>query len=82
MKQIWVVLALLAMGTFLLGVPIYKKLSVRPASASLIDRTKRAVEKNPQLQRDWEKAMEDGVLTRSEANAILQKAGEQTEPDD
>jgi hypothetical protein len=47
-----------------------------------MERTKRAVEKNPQLQPDWEKAMEDGVLTRDEAKAILEKAGETVEPED
>ena len=80
-KKIWAVLALLAMASFTLAWPIYKKLSVRPASAALMERTKRAVEKNPQLQPDWDKAMEDGVLTWTEANAILEKAGEKAEPE-
>jgi hypothetical protein len=82
MKQIWATLALLAIAIFILALPIYKKLSLKPASASLMERTKKLVEKNPQLKPDWDKAMEDGVLTWPEANAILEKAGEKAEPED
>jgi hypothetical protein len=81
-KQIWAVLALLAMASLVVAWPIYKKRSLQPASASLVERTKAAVEKNPGLKPDWDKAMEDGVLTRPEANAILEKAGEKPEPGD
>jgi hypothetical protein len=45
------------------GWPIYRKFATRPVSASLFKRTKAAVEKNPNLQADWNKAMEDGILT-------------------
>jgi hypothetical protein len=82
MKQIWASLALLAMVAFILAWPMYKKHTLRAARASLVERTKRVVEKNPYLQPDWDKAMADGVLTWSEANAILQKAGEKAEPED
>ena len=39
------------------------------------------VEQNPQLKPDWDKAMEDGVLTWPEANAILEKVGEKADPE-
>ena len=81
-KQIWAVVALLAMASFTLAWPLYKKFSVKPVGAALMERTKKAVEKNPRLQPDWDRAMEDGVLTWDEANAILEKAGEKAEPED
>jgi hypothetical protein len=82
MKQIWGILALLAMASFILAWPIYKKLYLGAARAALVERTRKVVEKNPHLQPDWDKAMEDGVLTWREADAILQKAGEKAEPED
>ena len=60
-KLIWAVLALVAMACFIAAWPIYKMYSVKPVSASLMERTKQAVEKNPQLKPDWDKAMEDGA---------------------
>jgi hypothetical protein len=47
----------------------------------LIERTKKAVETHPELKPDYDKAMEDGVLTYPEAKAILEKAGEKVEPE-
>jgi hypothetical protein len=82
MKLAWATLALLAMVSLIVAWPIYKKRTLQAARASLIERTRQVVEKNPQLRPDWDKAMEDGVLTWSEANAILQKAGEKAEPED
>jgi hypothetical protein len=61
--------------------PLYKKYHLRAASAAAVERTKRAVDRNPQLKADWDKAMEDGVLTSDEAKAILEKAGEKLEQD-
>jgi len=81
-KTIWVVVALVAMASFIMAWPLYKKFSVKPVGAALMERTRKAVEKNPRLQPDWDRAMEDGVLTWSEANAILEKAGEKTEPEE
>ena len=80
-KKIWAVLALIAMVCFVAAWPIYKKYSIKPVSASLMERTKQAVEKNPQLKPDWDRAMEDGVLTYPEAKEILEKAGEKVEPE-
>jgi hypothetical protein len=83
MKQICATLALMAMVSFVLAWPLYKKLTLKPASAALIERTKKAVEKHPELQADWDRAIkEDGVLTRPKANAILEKAGEKPEPEE
>jgi hypothetical protein len=81
MKFTWATLAVLAMVCFILAWPLYKKRTFQAARASLIERTRLVVEKNPHLQPDWDKAMKDGVLTWSEANAILQKAGEKPEPE-
>ena len=83
MKQVWLILALVAMVGFVTALPLYKKLSIRPASPALVERTKKAVEKNPQLQADWDRAIkDDGVLTVPKARAILEKAGEKAEPED
>ena len=64
------------------GWPVYKKLTLRKASAALIERTKKAVEKHPELHPDYDKAMEDGVLSYDEAKEILEKAGETVGPDE
>ena len=82
-KQIWTVVALVAMVSFIIAWPLYNKLSVKKANAALIERVKKAVKKNPRLQADWDRAIEeDGVLTWPKANAILKKAGEKAEPED
>ena len=82
-KQIWTVVALVAMVSFIIAWPLYNKLSVKKANAALIERVKKAVKKNPRLQTDWDRAIEeDGVLTWPKANAILEKAGEKAEPED
>jgi hypothetical protein len=81
-KRIWAILALLAMASLVVAWPMYKKYNLRPVSAALMERTKKVVEKNPRLQPDWDKAMEDGVLTWPEAKAILEKAGEKADPED
>jgi hypothetical protein len=69
------------MVSFLIGLTLYNKYRLTPVSASLMDRTKGIVEKNPPLQPDWDRAMQDGVLTWPEANAILEKVGEKAEPE-
>jgi hypothetical protein len=81
-KKIVAVVALLAIAMFVVAWPIYKKYSVRAVSPSLLERTRKVVEKNPQLRPDWDNAMEDGVLTWPEAKSILEKAGEKVEPED
>jgi hypothetical protein len=81
-KQVVAVLALVATACLIVAWPMYKKYRLTPASTTLMERTKKAVEKNPRLQPDWDKAMEDGVLTFPEAKAILEKAGEKVEPED
>jgi hypothetical protein len=75
------ILVLVAMACFVVALPIYRKYSLKPASASLRERTKKVVEQNPRLRPDWDRAMEDGVLTWPEANAILEKVGEKAEPE-
>jgi Tfp pilus assembly protein PilE len=84
-KRIWLVLALVSMIMFLVAMPLYKKYNMRAfkeASAALIERTQKAVEKNPQLKADYDKAIqEDGALSWPKANAILEKAGEKPDPE-
>ena len=75
------VLTLLALLPFL-GWPLYKKLTIQKASPALIERTSKAVERHPELKPDYDKAMEDGVLSRDEAKEILEKAGETVRPDE
>jgi hypothetical protein len=80
-KIIGAILGIVAMICFVAAWPIYKLYSIKPASPALIERTKKAVEKNPQLKADYDKAMEDNVLTYPEAKAILEKAGEKVDPE-
>jgi hypothetical protein len=61
--------------------PIWLALKPKPVSAALFERTKAAVQRNPQLRPEWDKAMEDGVLTWQEAKEILERAGEKVEPE-
>ena len=75
------VLVFLALLGFLGGPPLYKMLTLKKASPALIERTKKAVEKHPELKPDYDKAMEDGVLSHDEAKEILEKAGETVGPD-
>ena len=75
------VLMFLALLPFV-GWPIYKKLTLRKASPALIERTKTAVAKHPELKPDYDKAMEDDVLSYDEAKEILEKAGEKVGPDE
>ena len=63
------------------GWPVYKKLTRKKASPALMERTRKAVEKHPELNPDYDKAMEDGVLSYDEAKEILEKAGETVGPD-
>jgi hypothetical protein len=62
--------------------PLWKKLYLKPVSAALFERTKAVVEKNPHLKPDWDRAMEDGVLTWREARDILEKAGQKIDPEE
>ena len=75
------VLTFLALIPFV-GWPVYKYLTLRKPSAAMIERTIKAVEKHPELKPDYDKAMEDGVLSHDEAKAILEKAGETVGPDE
>ena len=75
------VLTLLALLPFL-GWPLYKKLTLKKASPALVERTRKEVEKHPELKPDYDKAMEDDVLSYDEAKAILEKAGETVRPDE
>jgi hypothetical protein len=68
------VLTLLALLPFLFW-PLKK------ASPALIERTRKVVEVHPELKPDYDKAMEDGVLSYDEAKKILEKAGETVGPD-
>jgi len=75
------ILGLMAM-VFLLSWPVWKWIKFRPVSASLYERTKAVVEKNPRLQPAWDIAMQDDVLTWPEAKVILESAGEEAQPEE
>ena len=74
-------LTFLALLPFL-GWPLYKRLTFKKASAALIERTERALEKHPELKSDYDKAIEDGVLSYDKAKELLEKAGETVRPDE
>jgi hypothetical protein len=66
----------------IVGWPVYEKLRVKKASAALIERTRKAIEQHPELKPEYDKAMEDGVLTYDEAKGLLEKSGETVGPDE
>ena len=70
-----VILGIMAM-VFFAAWPVWKWIETKPVSASLYERTKAAVERNPRLQPAWDIAMQDDVLTWREARVILEAAGE------
>ena len=72
----------LALLGFLGGPTLYKKLTLKKASPALIEQTRKVVEKHPELKPDYDKAMEDGVLSYDKAKEILEKAGETVGPDE
>lgn len=77
-KQFGAILCLVAIVSFSLW-PLWKWVSVKPASAALQARTRAAVEKHPELKPAWNIAMEDGVLTQYESKEILEAAGEKVD---
>jgi hypothetical protein len=79
-KRFGAILCLVAIVSFSLW-PLWKWISVTRASAALQERTRAAVEKHPELKPAWNIAMEDGVLTWSEAKEILEAAGEKVDPE-
>ncbi len=76
--QFGAILCLVAIVSFSAW-PLWEWLSVRAANASLQQRTKALVEAHPQLTPAWNIAMQDGVLTWSEAKEIVEGAGEKVE---
>jgi hypothetical protein len=74
-KLVGVVLCI-AVLVFFVSWPVWKWIDNKPVSDSVYERTKAAVDKNPRLQPAWDIAMQDGVLTWSEARVILEAAGE------
>jgi hypothetical protein len=77
---IGVILGVVAVVCFVIAMPLYKKSRVKAVRAELYERTKALVDKNPQLRPEWEKAMEDNVLTWDEAKGIIERAGEKVDP--
>ena len=75
-----VVLGVMAM-VFFASWPVWKALKFKSVSTAMYERTKAAVDANPRLKPAWDIAMEDGVLTWSEAKVILESAGEKIEPE-
>jgi len=74
-KHVGVFLGVVAVTAFVFGRAIYKNLSLGAASAESHERARAAVEKTPALKPDWDKALEDDMLTQVEADDILRKAG-------
>jgi hypothetical protein len=77
-KHVGVLLCLAAMAGFV-SWPVYRYFTVNAASARLQRQTKALVDKNPQLQPAWTIALQDDVLTSTEAKVIVEAAGEKVE---
>jgi hypothetical protein len=75
---IGVVLVLLALLPFVAW-PIWKGLAIKRVSAAVFEKTKALVDQKPELKPMWDDAMDDGVLTFSEAQAIWERAGKKLE---
>lgn len=71
----------MAMASFV-GFPFWKWLYSRSASTALQNRTKALVETNPQLQLAWTIALEDDLLTYSEAKLLVEAAREKVDPNE
>lgn len=80
-KQVGVALALIAMVGFAAFPTIWKYLTFKAASAALLEKTKALVAENPHLQPAWDIAMQDGVLSWSEAKVIIESAGGNVDPE-
>jgi hypothetical protein len=80
-KVLGVILCLVVI-VFFASWPVWRWLNFKPVSASLYERTKGVVEKNPQLRPAWDIALQDEVLTWPEAKVILESAGEKAEPNE
>jgi uncharacterized protein YpmB len=78
-RQIGAVLALVAMVIFASG-SFWYWLRNKAVSAAIQERAADIVRRHPELQTAWDKALEDQVLTQSEADEIAQSAGESLEP--
>lgn len=74
-KQFGVILGLIAIVAFA-SWPFYKWLFIAKANDALRARTQAIVESKPELKPLWDDAMDDDVLTVSEATVIVEKAGE------
>jgi hypothetical protein len=77
-KQMGAILALIAMVVFTL--PLFSWMYFQSSNAALVRRTKALVERNPQLQAAWDQALQDKVLTSSEAKSIADSAGAKSGP--
>lgn len=73
--KIGAVLALVAMVIFASG-SFWFWLQNKAVSAAIQARAADIVRRHPELQTAWEKALEDQVLTQSEADEIAQAGGE------
>ena len=81
-KQVGVVLGLVAVLCFVAAWPAYHWIRANSrVSPEVFERTKALVERNPQLRPEWDRAMEDGVLTWREAKSIIERAGEKVDPE-
>ena len=80
-KQTGVALAMLAMVSFAAW-PFWKAYYFNLASTALQERVSQLVQENPSLQTAWKVALADGLLTQSEAQVIVESAGEKVEADE
>lgn len=67
--------------TFFVAGPVWTWIYAQRVSSRVFESTKLRVEKYPQLQPAWEIAMQDGVLTISEAKVMADSVGEDLGPE-
>jgi hypothetical protein len=72
------ILCLVAIVSFSI-LPLWQYLSVKTANAALQARVADLIKQHPELKPAWNIAMQDGVLTWSEAKEIVEGAGEKVE---
>lgn len=77
-KQFGAVMCLVAMA-FFAGWPFWSWVNARPVSRQVRERTEALVKSKPELQTAWEIAVQDDVLTRPEAQVLVEAAGEKLE---
>ena len=75
MKGKWAkIIAFVVAGAVVVGLWVWYDMHNKPANPRIQEGVKRIVEKEPRVKPMYDSAMEDGMLTLSEARAIINEA--------